>query len=239
VDIGGIAELNYINYDDRQGLTIGALTPIRSLERSPELQSRFPVISQAASLLGSVAIRNVGTIGGNLCNAAPSAETAPTLIGLSARARIIGPDGERVISLEAFFKGPGVTVLKKDELLVEIQVPKPELNTRVIYYKHSPRGTIDLAIVGVAVIATFKTSSEICKDIKIVLGAVAPTPIRARKAEDILRDKKIDDLLTNRSAVTAANESNCISDVRASAEYRKEMVEVLTRRAIKKVVTGI
>lgn len=236
VDIEGIAGLDYIKYDDRQGLTIGALTPIRSLERSPELQRRFPVISQSASQLGSVAIRNVGTIGGNLCNAAPSAETAPALIGLSAKAKITSPSGERLVPLEDFFTGPGTTVLGKGELLVEIQVPVPEPNTKGIYLKHGLRGTIDLAIVGVAVVATFETNGEICKDIKIVLGAVAPTPIRARKAEGILRGKKIDEALIDQSAEVAANEARPISDVRASAEYRKEMVKVFTRRAIRGVI---
>lgn len=171
-----------------------------------------------------------------MCNTAPSAETAPALIGLSARARITGPGGEKIVPLEDFFTGPGATVLGKGELLIEIQVPVPEPNTKGIYLKHGLRGTIDLAVVGVAVIATFEINGELCKDIKIVLGAVAPTPIRAQKAEDILRGKKIDDLLINQGAAAAANESSCISDVRASAEYRKELVEVFTRRTIKGVV---
>lgn len=112
VDIGGIPGLDYIDYYEKQGLRIGALTTIRALEKSTPLQKMYPVIPQAAGQLGSVAIRNVATIGGNLCNAAPSAETAPALIGLSARAKIVGPDGERVIPLEDFFTGPGNTVLK-------------------------------------------------------------------------------------------------------------------------------
>lgn len=123
IDIGYISSLDYIDYDDNRGLRIGALTTIRALETSAMLQKRYPVISQAASQLGSFAIRNVATIGGNLCNAAPSAETAPALMALSASARIIGPNGEGIVPLEDFFTGPGTTVLEKGELLVEIQVP--------------------------------------------------------------------------------------------------------------------
>lgn len=234
VDISRIPKLDY--KEENGGLRIGALTTIRALEKSAELHQRYPVISQAAGQLGSVAIRNMGTLGGNLCNAAPSAETAPALIGLSARAKIVSPDGERVVPLENFFVGPGETVLKKGELLVEIQVPPMLPDTKAVYLKHAIRGTIDLAIVGVAAIVTLEPGSNICKDIKLVLGAVAPTPMRARQAEEIIRGKKIDDALIDKCAQVASDESRPITDVRASQWYRKEMVKVLTRRAIKEAI---
>ena len=233
IDIGYISGLNYINYEAKQGLRIGALTTIRALEQSDELQQRYPVISQAAGKLGSAAIRNVATIGGNLCNAAPSADTAPPLIGLSAKARITGPDGERVVPLEDFFTGPGFTVLRTGELLVEIQVPVLPPETKGVYLKHS-RSPIDLAVVGVAVIMTLD-AGEVCRDIKIVLGAVAPTPMRARKAEEILRGKKVEPALTEKVAQTTSEEAQPITDVRASAAYREEMVKVFTRRAIEQI----
>ncbi len=236
VDMGCIPGLNYINYHEQRGLSIGALTPVRALEMSAELRRTYPVISQAAGQLGSVAIRNVGTIGGNLCNAAPSAETAPALIGLSARGKIVGSAGERVVPLEDFFIGPGSTVLQEGELLVEIQVPVPVPNTRGVYLKHSIRGTVDLAIVGVAVIIALEAKDEVCRDIKIVLSAVAPTPMRARKAEEVLRGRKVDEALINESAQAASDEARPISDVRASAEYRKEMVKVFTKRAIREAM---
>ena len=191
VDIGYIPGLDYIKYDGKEGLSIGALTSIRTLERANELQQRYPIISQAASQLGSVAIRNVATVGGNLCNAAPSAETAPALIALSAKVKVVGPDGERTALLEDFFTGPGTTILKKGELLLEIQVPVPLPNTKGVYLKHSIRGTVDLAIVGVAAVIVLGPG-EVCKDIKIVLGAVSPTQVRAKKAEEVLKGKKID-----------------------------------------------
>jgi len=233
LDITNIPGLDYINYDEKQGLSIGALTTIRSLEKSAEICQRYPVISQAANQLGSVAIRNIGTLGGNLCNAAPSAETAPALIGLSAKARIVGPDGERLVPLEDFFTGPGTTVLKTAELLVEIQVPVMPPRAKGVYLKHTIRGTIDLAIVGIAIITTQEPETKICEDIKVVLGAVAPTPMRDKKTEELIRGKRIDDTLINESAESASTEAHPISDVRASAWYRTEMVKVLTRQALR------
>lgn len=233
IDIERITGLDYIKYDAHQGLRIGALTTIRTLERSTELHQRYPVISQAASQLGSVAIRNVATLGGNICNAVPSADLVPALIGLSSRAKIIGPAGEREAPLEDFFTGPGSTILRTGELLIEIQVPIPLPNTTGVYLKYGIRGTIDLAIVGVATIVTSVPETKVCRDIKIVLGAVAPTPIRARNAEDIIRGKKIEESLIEKVAQAASDEAHPISDVRASAKYRKEIVKVLTLRAIK------
>ena len=234
VDIGYIPKLDYIEYDDKQGLKIGALTPIQAMEKSDRLQRQYPVLTQAAGLLGSMAIRNVATIGGNLCNAAPSADNAPSLIGLSAKARIIGPDGERLVPLEGFCTGPGCTVFKKGEILVEIQVPSPPAGAKGVYLKHG-RSAIDLAVVGVAVIMVLE-GGDTCRDIKVVLGAVAPTPLRAKKAEGVLIGKKVEAALIEKAAQTASEEARPITDVRASAEYRREMVKVLTRRALNQIM---
>jgi carbon-monoxide dehydrogenase medium subunit len=235
VDIGYIPGLDYIKYDSEGRLSIGALTTIRSLEMSAEIQRHHPVISQAASLIGSMAIRNVGTIGGNLCHASPSAETAPSLIGLGARVKVVGSHGERTVELEKFFTGPGQTVLQRGELMVEIQVPPMPSDTKGVYLKHSTRGTVNPAIVGVAVIVAM--DGERCKEIKLVLGAVAPTPIRAKKAEEMLRGEEINETLIEKAAQAASDESRPITDVRASADYRKEMVKVFTRYALKNGIT--
>jgi len=231
VDIGYIPGLDYIKYDSEGQLSIGALATIRSLEMSAELQRHHPVISQAASLIGSIAIRNVGTIGGNLCHASPSAETAPPLIGLGASVKLMGPDGERTVALEKFFTGPGQTVLQTGELMVEIQVPPMPPHTKGIYLKHSIRGTVNPAVVGVAAVVAME--GKRCKEIKLVLGAVAPTPIRAKKAEAILREEEIADTLIEKAAQAASDESSPITDVRASADYRKEMVRVYTKYALR------
>jgi carbon-monoxide dehydrogenase medium subunit len=237
IDITRIPGLDYITFDDQKRLRLGALTTIRALETSVELQKRCPIISQAASQLGSVAIRNVATLGGNLCNALPSAETAQVLVALSAQLRIIGPGGERTLPLEEFFTGVGETVLKPNELLLEILVPKIAPQTSGMYIKHSARGAIDLAIVNIAVVMTMEPDKRVCKDVKIVLGAVAPTPLRAKKAENMLRGKKIDEGLIDHAAQVASDEARPrVGSIRGSFEYKKEMVRVLTGRGIREVV---
>lgn len=232
VDISYIPGFDYVEYDAEGWLSIGALATIRSLEMSAEIQERHPVLSQAAGLIGSMAIRNVGTIGGNLCHASPSAETAPSLIGLGASVKLVGADGERTVALERFFTGPGQTVLQAGELMVEIRVPPMPPHTKGIYLKHTTRGTVNPAIVGVAAIVAL--DGKRCQEIKVVLGAVAPTPIRVKKAEEILRGEEMNDALIEKAARAASDESSPISDVRASADYRKDMVKVFTRYALRR-----
>ncbi|MBI4529730.1 MAG: xanthine dehydrogenase family protein subunit M [Deltaproteobacteria bacterium] len=233
VDIACIPGLDYVKYDGKGDLFIGVLTTIRTLEVSAEVKKRHPVIAQAARRLGSVAIRNVGTIGGNLCHASPAAETAPSLIALGARVKIVGPMEERTLALEDFFIGPGQTVLRRGEMMVEIQVPAMQPHTKGVYLKHSIRGPADLAIVGVAAVAT--CDPERCEEVRIALGAVAPTPIRARNAEEALEGKQIDGRLIETAARAASDQSRPITDLRASAGYRKEMVKVFTRSAIREI----
>jgi len=237
INIKAIHNLDRINYSQKDGLVIGALTTLAEIESSPIIRERFPILSSAAHQTGSPHIRNIGTIGGNLCNAAPSADMAPSLIGLGAKAKIKGLEGERVVTVEEFFIGPGLSVLQAGEILTEIQVPNPPSHTRGVYLKLPARTAIDIAVVGVAVVVTPDTKGVNIADAKIVLGAVAPTPIRARQAEDIIKGKAIDDELIEKAAQAAADESKPISDVRGSASYRKEMVKVLTNRALKQVTT--
>jgi carbon-monoxide dehydrogenase medium subunit len=226
--------LDRMRYTEAKGLSIGTLVPIRELERSEKFDQGYVALSQAAQSLGSRAIRNVATIGGNLCNAAPCADTAPPLIGLSAKVTIAGTKGNRALPLEEFFRGPGQTVLGAGDVLVEIQVPPSAPGARSAYLKHT-RSPIDLAVVGVAVVLTTK-GDRVCNDARIVLGSVAPTPIRARRAEDLLRGEKLSPSLVARCASMAASEAKPISDVRATAEYRMEIISVLVRRALEQVI---
>jgi len=247
IDITGIPEWGIISADGGGGLRIGSTATVREVETSPLVRQRFPVLARAAGLLGSVAIRNVATIGGNLCNASPAADCAPALLCLSAAARIVGPGGERVVPLDDFFIGPGATVLGQEEMLVEILVPgagwgvetaaagAPSVTGSGVsgaYLKHSRAGGIDLAVVGVAAVGTFDPTDRVCRDIKLALGAVAPTPTRARTAEDLLRGNIITGELMAAAAEAAAAEARPISDVRASAEYRRDMVRVFVKRAL-------
>jgi CO/xanthine dehydrogenase FAD-binding subunit len=230
INIKDIPNLDYIRYDDKEGLRIGALTPIEALKTSILIRRRFGILSQAAAVLGTVQIRNRGTIAGNLCNASPAAETAPALITLAAKARIVGVAGERAVALEDFFVGPGQTVLEASEILTEIQVPNLPPRSGGAYLKHSIK-RMDIAIVGVGVIITL--NGEVCNDIKIALGAVASTPIRAKKAEEIIRGQGLDSELMERAAQIASEESRPIDDIHSYAQYRKQMVKVLAKEAMK------
>jgi carbon-monoxide dehydrogenase medium subunit len=234
INIRNITGQNYINYDEKEGLRIGALATLHSIETSSLIRGKFNILAQAASKMATVQVRNQATIGGNLCNASPSADTAPALIVLGARVKIIGLSRQRIILLEDFFTGPGQTVLQSDEILAEVQVSNPSPRSGWVYIKQTVRKALDLAIVGVAVGVTME--DNIPSDVRIGLGAVAPTPIRARRAEEILRGCRITDDLLENVGQTAADESSPIDDVRSSADYRRKMVKVLVMRAMKQAV---
>jgi CO/xanthine dehydrogenase FAD-binding subunit len=231
IDLKRIHGLNNIEYDGDH-VKIGALTTIHEVEISPLIRKDFEILAEAASVLGSFQIRNKGTIGGNLCNASPSADLASPLIALDGRVKIFGKNGDRVEKLENFFVGPGITILNSDEILIEIQISIPPPNTFGTYLKFSPRRAMDLAVVGVAMLITLNPSNSVCTKARIVLAAVAPTPLRAKKAERILEGNQIEKNLINQVANLATEESSPISDIRGSAWYRKEIIEVLVRRSI-------
>lgn len=231
INLKKVPRLDYIKYDRKGGLRIGALARLRDIEKSPIIKEKFPMVAYAASEVGSVQVRNLATLGGNMCNAAPSADLSPPLVSLSATVTIARIDGERSMLLEDFFKGPGLTTLRRGEILKEIQVNQPPPRTGTTYIKHCVRRAMDIAIVGVAVLLRLDTQENLCKDIKISLGAVAPTPLRAIKAEKMLRNKVLNEGLIREAALMASKEAKPITDVRGSAEYRTDMVNVITRRA--------
>ncbi len=233
INLGHVPGLDDVSYDVAGSLTIGAMTTIRTLEKSTEIARRHPIIAQAAGQLASMAIRNVATVGGNLCNASPSADMVPALICLSATAAISGPDGERTVRVEDFITGPGATVLRRGELLTGINVPAVPSNTGAVYLKHSIRGTTDLAVIGVGAVIRLEPQSAVCQDAAVVLGAVAPTPLRASKAAGVIKGTVITTAGIKKAGKAASAECQPISDVRASVSYRREMVKVFTRQAIR------
>ncbi len=233
IDLKGISGLDKLTYDENSGLSIGPLTTISAIAESPIVMNHFPSLFQAASSIGSPQVRNRGTFAGNICTAVPSADSAPALLTLDAKIRIKGPKKERTVSISKFFTGPRTTVLKSDEILVDISVPKPKPGSRGVYLKLSPRHSMDLAIVGVAVIGS--SENGICKDVKIALGAVAPTPIRAPMAEVILKGQRITSSLIDEAARNAITQCSPIDDHRASQEYRCDMIFAMTRRALNQV----
>jgi len=237
LNIKTIPNLDYIHHDD-ESLRIGALCTLDVIESSLLIKEKFPLIAYSAHQIGTQQIRNLGTIGGNCCNASPSADMAPSLIGFGAKVKIKGLAGDRIVNLSDFFEGPGETVLQADEMLTEIQVPNPVPHTRGVYQKLQGRTKIDLAVVGVAVVARFGRKADILEDPRIVLGAVASTPIMVQEAETIIGGKSLDDDLIRKAAKIASEEAKPISDVRASANYRKQMIEVMTYQAVKFLVTS-
>lgn len=234
VDAKGVRELGEMRHDPVAGLTIGALVTIHALETSPIIRAKFPSLSEAAGVLGSYQVRHRATVGGNLCHASPAADMAPALIGLGTTARIVSRDGERRVPIEDFFVGPGRTVLRDGELLASVHVPGPRPRSECRYVKHSIRKAMDLAIVGVAVALGIEDGDR-CADARIALGAAAPVPMRARGAEDRLRGQQLDQASIREAARVAFEEARPMSDVRASAEYRRQMVRVLTERTVMEV----
>jgi CO/xanthine dehydrogenase FAD-binding subunit len=233
IDLKGIPGMDQVFYDPTVGLRIGALASIHRLETSPLLKEKFGVIAQGAASLGSYQIRCRATLGGNIGNASPAADMVPGLISLGARVKIAGPGGERFLPLENFFAGPGKTNLLAGEILTEVQVSPLPGPTGFNYTKHSIRKAMDLAVVGVAVALSTNSPKDRCEEAKVALGAVGPVPMRATRAENCLKGQKVDEELIARAALQASEESQPITDIRASGEYRREMVRVITQRALR------
>jgi CO/xanthine dehydrogenase FAD-binding subunit len=234
VNIKRIPGLDRIGPSTGGGLSIGALATIGSVETSAMVRNAFPMVAEAAHQLGSLPVRNRATVGGNLCNSSPSADMAPPLIALGAVAKISGPKAKRSVNLEDFFTGPGKTVLSKAEILTEIRIPTPPKDSFSAFLKHGPRQCMDIATVNAAIMVTMK--GKLCRDARIVLGAVAPIPMRAKKAEREIRGKPVEDEVVCKVAEIAAHECVPISDVRGSADYRREVVNVLVRRLFGKAL---
>ena len=232
INIQRVAGLGRITYSSRNGLRIGALVTVRTLEQHPAVRRRYPALAASAASFAGVQVRNLATVGGNVCNASPSGDTIPALLVFGAECRLVGPDGDRWVSLDRFFTGPGQTVLQMGELLAEVRVPPPAANTGSHYIKHSPRGAMDIATVGVASLISLNGRSGPCSEARIALGAVASTPVRAYIAEEILSGQEISHQLIEAAATAAQRAVSPIDDIRGSAAHRKEMVGVLTRRTL-------
>jgi carbon-monoxide dehydrogenase medium subunit len=234
VNIKRIPGLDRIGPSSEGGLSIGALVTIGAVDSSAMVRNAFPMVADAAHQLGSFQVRNRATLGGNLCNSSPSADMAPPLIALGAIVKIAGPKKQRTAKLEDFFTGPGKTLLAKSEILTEIHIPDQPKDSYGAFLKHGPRQCMDIATVNAAVLVRMK--ERMCEDARIVLGAVAPVPMRAKKAEEEIRGRPIEDALVRKVGEIAAKECVPISDVRGSAEYRREIVNVLVRRLFGKAL---
>ncbi len=234
VDLKGLSDLDYIRYNEQDGMTIGALTSIYDVATSSLVNEMYPVLAQGANSIAAVHIQNRATMVGNICSAVPSADSIPPLLTLEAKAKCVSHSGERDVSLLEFFSGPMQNVLQPGEIIKEIQIPPVKQGMKGKYLKLSPRVRMDLAIVGVAVWGV--VTEGIAQDVRIGLGAVAPTPIRAKQAEAAIHGKEMSAKVIEAVAKTAADEASPIDDHRASAEYRKMMIEVLAKRGLNSLI---
>lgn len=234
VDIKNIPDMDKIDYNPEKGLSIGALVKIVDVEHSALIQKKYPALAEAAHVIASNQIRSKGTIVGNICNASPSADSVPTLIVLGASLDIAGPEGTRSVLVEDFFIGFKKVDLKAGEIVVAINVPPMAANTKAAYIKHAFRKAMDLAIVGVA--AQVTVEDGICKDAKVALGAVHIHAVRAKHAEEILIGSDLSKEVLEKAGEAAMLDCSPISDVRASAEYRQDMVRVFTKRSVDKAL---
>jgi len=230
IDIKGVVGLDTIDFTNEACL-IGAVTRIRTLETSQKIKARLPLLAQAASTLGSIQVRNRATVGGNLCNAAPSADMAPALLVLDTRVEIDGEAGRREVALSDFFRGPGLTALHHGEILTGLKIPLSNNYQGAVYHKLTIRKAMDLAIVGVAVLLELDDDNLINIS-RVALGAVAPTPLRVPSAEQHIGGKQMSADLAREAAQIAMQFCQPITDLRASAEYRREMVGALCQRGL-------
>jgi len=230
IDLSGVERVRALQ-GDASGLRVGAAVSARALERHAAARATYTSLSESAALVGSVQVRNLATLGGNLCNAAPSADMAPPLLALEAEAVIVGPKGERRVPLATFFTGVRRTVLAPDELLLEIVVPAPGPRSGGNYLRHTPRRELDIAVVGVA--SQLTLSNGVCSKARIALAAVAPTPVRATAAEQALEGQPVTPEAIERAAELAVGVAKPISDQRGSADYRLHLVRVLTGRTLR------
>jgi len=233
VSLRRVRDLRGITFDEGQGLRIGAMTTMAEIEHHPVVRGRYPVLADGARIVGSVQTRNMATVGGNVCNAAPSADTAPPLLVLGAHADIVGPSGRRRVPLEGFFTGPGQTVLGRDDILVGFLMPAPAPRTGGYYARHTPRAEMDIAVVGVAALVTLEPDRDLIREARIGLGATAPTPVRVPEAEASLAGQPPSEEVFERAAALAVSAARPISDVRGSAAFRRHLVGVLTVRCLR------
>lgn len=234
VNLKTVSGLDQIEWNDREGLKIGALNRHRDILHSPIVREHFPILAEAASKIATPPIRNLGTIGGNIAHAEPSADFPPSLIVLNASLRLKSVDGERKISIEDFFTDYYENVLTAGEILVGIDVPPLPAQSGGSYVKLDKVANA-LAIVGVAAVLSLDERGT-CTYAGIGLGGVAPTPLKVKKAEQILVGRKISNSYIDQVAREAQATSHPTDDVNGSAEYRKEMVHVLTRRALREAL---
>ncbi len=239
IDIKAVPEAQRLEYVEGEGLHIGAGVSCTRTAEYPAVGQLYPSIKESCLLIGATQIQNRATIAGNVCNAAPSADTVPPLLSYEARAVLAGPGGTREVPLEDFFLGPGKTTLQAGELLVEIHVPPPLPHSAGRYLRFIPREEMDIAVAGVASMLALDPASGRCTRARISLAAVAPTPVRATEAEAALEGQAVTESAIKVAADLVPQSANPITDIRGSREYRLELCRVLARRTLERCLADL
>jgi carbon-monoxide dehydrogenase medium subunit len=231
INIKAVPGLSGLTWDERHGLTLGALTTFRAIETDASVRAHYPGLTEAARVVAGVQLRNLATIGGNLGNASPSADSVPPLVALGATVTIVAADTTRTLPVEACLTGPGRTVLAGGEVFATIRIPAPPPHHGNAFARFSPRSAMDIGIASVAAAITLDATGR-CSDCRIALGAVSPTPLRASAAEAALHGERLTSALAERAGQLAADAARPISDIRATGDYRRSIVRALTSRMV-------
>ncbi|MXZ92838.1 MAG: xanthine dehydrogenase family protein subunit M [Chloroflexi bacterium] len=227
--------LDYIRWNPDDGLAIGAMATVQDIEQNADVRRHYPALAAGATAFAGVQVRNLATVAGNVCNASPAGDTLPALLACNAQCLIVSSTGQRWLPLDELFVGPGQTALNPGEILSELRLPTPAPNTGGLYVKHSPRGAMDISAVGAASVVSLSDDGS-CSSVRIALGAVAPTPIRAYGAEGRLVGQQPTAANLAEAARLSAQSCNPIADVRSGADYRREIARVLTERTLRHAV---
>jgi carbon-monoxide dehydrogenase medium subunit len=236
VDVKRIPELTRIAYDPDEGLTFGAAVTCAVLKEHPKILLHYPGLIDAASIIGGTAIQGRATLGGNLCNASPSADAVPALIVLGAEAVVAGPEGRRRVPVGAFCTGPGATVLQQGELVVAFHLPAPQIRTGAHYLRFIPRGEMDIAVAGAGAWVVLSDDGATLTDARVALAAVAPTPLLLADAGAALAGKAPDEDAFEEAAALAREAVQPIEDTRGTIAQRRHLAGVLTKRALRGAV---
>lgn len=231
INVKKIPELSELQLD-KAGLTIGASVSCRAIYENDQIAEKYSALVDSTSLIGGIQIQGRASIGGNLCNAAPSADTIPTLIAYSAVAKVVSDTGARQIPVEEFCVAPGQTILNDDEILVNIFIPAPAPRSGARFLRFIPRNEMDIAVANAAVFVELDEAGQNFRSARIAIGAVAPTPLFVEEAGAALIDQPVNEESLLNAARIARDAASPINDMRGTVEHRKQLVEVLTRRAL-------
>ncbi len=230
IDVKDVPELNELRLDAQSGLTLGAAVPCHAIYENTEVTRTYPALNDVASLIGGTQIQGRASIGGNLCNAAPSADAIPALIAMGVRCRIVGSGGDREVAVEDFCTAPGQNVLQPGELLVSLHFPPPAAHSGAHYLRFIPRNEMDIAVAGAGASVVLENGNF--QSARIALASVAPTPLFVKEAGDALSGQPVTDESIQKAAMIAEEAARPITDMRGTIAYRKHLCEVLTRRAL-------